>query len=280
VLGILRDLVPLPHLQSDGQIGYCMAADLLNEPLVLLANQDDWYFITEPLEVCRAIERDLGHVPPVLLLQGEYREGANPVIDKLFEVRGMIICSAPGLVLGVLQDSAGIFAAHPGGFFNMGKTHGRPWTYNLHEPASQRRLLCAYRPGDEIPSIGQLFWNTGHPLLAPLLEDDQVRDEHCEVLLHEFRGSSENIMSRLSDDPHFDIVDDSSGRRVRLPEQANVCMAGVFRRVPWLMGAFQQAAQEHWRSVQEAGVVAADAPCPELTEQDFPWFWSREKWDE
>jgi hypothetical protein len=59
----------------------------------------------------------------------------------------------------------------------------------------------------------------------------------------------------------------------------NVCLVGVFRRVPWLLGAFQRTAEEHWQRMQRADVVAADAPFPGLTERDFPWFWSREKWE-
>jgi hypothetical protein len=279
VLGILRDLVPLPRLQPDAQVGYCTLTDLLTEPLILLANQSEWHFIAESLEVYRAIERDLGHVPPVLLHQGQYREGINLAIDRLFMRRGIIICSAPGLVLYVLQDSEGILASHPAGLFRMSKRYGERWTYNLHEPASQHTLLCAHHSGSVVRYGRFLLWNAGHPLFAPLLEDDQARDEHCKELLYEFEESSGNIMSRLKDDPDFDVGYDASGKRVKLPFQSNVLMVGVFRRVPWLLGAFQQAMQEHWQRMQEAGVVAVDAPFPGLSEHDFPWFWSREQWE-
>jgi hypothetical protein len=272
----------MPDLQPDGQIVHRTATELLNEPMLLLADPDDWHFIAESLEVYRAIERDLGHAPQVLLEREDWRQ-TKLVIRMLFKRRGIISCSAPGLVLEVLQDSSGTFATHPKGLFRVRRSERRlflavDFTYNLHEPASQHRLLGTHGAGLSDPD--DIFWNAGHALLAPLLEDNQTHDEKCKELLKDFSRSFYRIMATLRADPDFDIVDDSSGRRFRLPDKMNVRLVGVFGRVPWLLGELQQAAQKHWQRMQEAGAVDADAPCPELTERESPWFWSRERWEE
>lgn len=280
MLDLLRDLVPLPCLGANGEIVYRMARDLYTEPLLLVANQDDWHFISEPLAVCRAVTHGLGEFPTVLLLlQGEDGEATNSVINRLFRsngmINGMISCSEPGLVLDLLQDHTGSFIKHPAGIFEVkvetdeNTDYHVDLTYNLSEPSNQHTLLC----------IQSNVFHAGHPLLTPLLKDDQAHDDRCKWLLVDFAEAFSEIINRLEDNPDFGVGQDANGKRIKLPKAMNVRMVGIFQRVPELLEEFRTAARVHWQRMQNLGRVPADAACPELTERDFPWFWSRERWE-